>query len=97
MTLTDNDTARLAAVMNAVYNPLTGQTTMGRLRTSDPYFEVDQDVEVTYPFAPSSVTRSGDDMIVSLTYRAPVWFRIIPGTGSGGTFQMTTSARVKIR
>ncbi len=96
LSLIENDAARAAAIRDAVYNTSTGQTTLGLLRTYSPYFEIDGDVEVSYPGAASSVTRSGDEMVVTMNYRQPVWFSVIPGTTSG-TIPIKTSVRVRIR
>jgi len=74
---------------------------MGRLDTSSPFFDLDSDVSVTYPNAdPTNVTASGEVMVVTVSYRQPLWFDILPSwiTGlSGGSFPVTSRTAMRVQ
>ncbi len=95
LTLAQNDAARLQIVQNAVYNPVTGTTALGLLKATSPNFNVGTDVQVTYPSAPSGVTREGDDLVVTVNYRQTLWFNFLPGAISG-MLPLSTSIRMRI-
>ncbi|HEX2922518.1 MAG TPA: TadE/TadG family type IV pilus assembly protein [Chloroflexota bacterium] len=88
-----NDSSREQVVKLAV----TGA--MGRLDTGNSQnFVQSTDVVVTYdPSIPSGSwsTRSGDSVVVTVRYRQPVWFSILPSI-SNNRFQVGGTSRVRI-
>jgi len=98
--LADNDAARAAAVRRVIYDPATGTTAMGLLRTGLPNFDVNSDVQVSYPnpvpLDPANVTRSGEEITVSVVYRQPLWFTFLPRAVSGA-MSVSTTARMRIQ
>ena len=101
-TLAANDSAREQAIRNAIYNPSVSPSTtsMGMLNTSAPNFDVATDVQISYPDGdpadPLNTTRVGQDMVVSVSYRQPIWFQVLPGSSSG-TFLVSTSTTVRVQ
>ena len=90
---TQNDSARLDVVKASV------QGAMGLLDISNPQnFDVSSDVKITYyPTVPTdSSTRTGDEMVVTVSYRQPVWFNLLSGL-SNSRLQVTSSTRVRIQ
>lgn len=101
-TLAANDSARKQAIRNAIYKPSVSPTTtsMGLLTTTPPNFDVTTDVQISYPDGdpsnPANTTRVGQDILVSVSYRQPIWFQILPGSSSG-TFLVRTSTTVRVQ
>lgn len=95
LVLSQNDADRATAVQKAVYDTATTRSALGRLYPISPNFSVATDVQVTYPAAASTVTRQGDEMIVTVVYRQPVWFAVL-GQATDSV-QVGTSTRVRIQ
>lgn len=95
-----NQSDRTTVVQNAIYNPSTHTSAMGLLSTSSPNFNVATDVVVTFPGDtppdPLNTTRKGMEMVVKVTYHQPVFFKLLPGTGSG-LVDVTTTTKVRIQ
>lgn len=87
-----NDTAREQAVRAAVANA------MGLLDTANVQnFNLSSDVLIVYhPASPTNSTRSGDEMVVTVRYRQPVWFGLVTGINNS-RLQVSTSTRMKIQ
>lgn len=94
--LAANDAARLQRVRQAVCDPGNGTTALGMLRTTTPNFDVNTDVTVSYPEANSSTTRIGEKLVVTVTYRQPLWFDFLPGAVSSA-LQVASSATMRIQ
>ncbi len=93
-----NDAARDTAVRKAIYDSSTGGTTLGLLKTTLPNFDVSSAafVEITYPNAYQSATRTGEPIVVTVRYKQPVWFEFLPGVVAG-TFQVSSSTRMRMQ
>jgi Flp pilus assembly protein TadG len=92
--LTDHDAYRLEQVRTAVVRA------MGRLNTTSPNFDANNDVKITYvPSSPSpsnNDTRTGNQMIVEVKYRQRLFFNIVPGM-LGDFFQVKSQTRIRIQ
>lgn len=93
--LNQNDAARQAAVRDAV------ASAMGRLDLSTTR-NFDKTTDVTFAYDPPTPpppyywsNRSGDAMVVTVRYRQPVRFTLLPGL-TDGRFRVSTSTRVRI-
>lgn len=89
-TVDANDANRLAVVRQAV------SSTMGMLSTASPNFDVGTDVQVSYPSHTGPSNRTGEEMVVTVTYRQPVWFNSLPGVSSG-RYQVSSTALMRIQ
>ena len=89
---TQNDGARATAIRSAVSNAL------GLLDTTNPQnFDPSSDVQITYyPNSPSNSTRTGDEVLVTVRYRQPVWFSLLAGI-SNGRYAVSSSTRIRIQ
>ncbi len=86
-----NESGREAAIRQAV------ATTMGSLRTTSPNFDVGSDVQVSYPERDlANATGGGEKLTVSVRYRQPVWFDLLPGVASGA-FPLSSSTTMRIQ
>ncbi len=88
--LATNDANRATVVEEAVSNSL------GMLPVGSPYFSATTDVQISYPNHTGPTSRVGEDMLVTVTYRQPIWFTVLPGTGSG-SYQVSSSTTVRIQ
>jgi len=98
--ISQNDANRSQAIRDAVYNASMGTTAMGMLKTSSPNFDVTSDVQVSYdpawPVDPLNTVRSGDQVVVTITYRQPLLFYLLPGQVSH-MLTVATTSRMRIQ
>lgn len=86
-----NDQNRDAAIRQAV------SAALGTLRNIPPYFDVNTDVAVGYvhdPSTPALDTRSGDTVVVDVTYRHQLLSNVL-GESSTYTFKARGQARIE--
>jgi Flp pilus assembly protein TadG len=90
----DHDTYRRTQVRAAVTRA------MGRLNTTSPNFDVNNDVSITYvpnnPSPSNNYTRTGNQMIVGVQYRQRLFFNIVPGM-VGDYFRVSSRAQIRIQ
>lgn len=97
-----NDSARLAAVRKAIYDPLATPPTsaLGRLNPTSPNFDVNSltYVQVDYesPCSSGNTIRSGEKMKVTVRYDQPVLFSFLPGVNLGKV-RVTSSTWIRIQ
>ncbi len=90
-----NEANRRIAIKSAV------ATTLGRLATASPNFDVNTDVQVSYPDRDwMNATGGGEKVVVEVQYRQPLRFHIIPDSIPGvssGYFEVSSSTTMRIQ
>ncbi len=88
---------RLAIVDTSTSPP---SSALGLLSTSPPSFNLASDVTFFYPGGlpsdPANTPWHGEEMVVTVKYRQPVWFDFLPGISSG-RIEVSSSTRVRIQ
>lgn len=86
-----NESNREGAIKQAV------ASTLGALQTTSPNFAVSSDVQATYPERDlTNATGAGEKLVVTVTYRQPVWFQLLPAVSSGH-FQVGSTTTIRIQ
>lgn len=100
LSLAQNDASREAFVEKAIYDSGTGRTAMGRLKTSSPSFAVAGDVWVSFPNGdpvdPANTCRTGEEVVVTVRYRQPLRFSILPSS-LPDSLELSSSSRIRIQ
>jgi hypothetical protein len=90
VTWAGNDALRNAAIRTRVTQA------MGRLNITSPHFTPGSDITITYhPTTATSLTRTGEEMTVTVSYRQSLVFDFMPNAGSLTTVSTSTRTRIQ--
>lgn len=92
----DRNVAARAAVVGAMGRLDTSTVLNFRVTTDNATSDVKIAYEPLVPTDPPSPLRTGEEMIVSVQYRQPLFFHFLPGM-IGDRWQVSTSTRIRIQ